>query len=144
MDTQNQKQLVQEFLQRNKLCVLSTLNQDGYPNSAVMSFSETSELEIIFSTWNQTRKYANLQTNQKVSVTIGWSFDEFVTVQYQGIAEEINPEEVSKYRDIHIAKNEYSKKFAFLEDNKFFKIKPVWIKYSNLRTNPDEIFELKF
>ncbi len=142
--TPEQKELIKTFLAKNQLCVLSTVDAEGFPNSATMSFSESDDLEIIFLTWDQTRKFKNLKTNQKVSVTVGWSFEDFVTVQYQGIARMATKEESEKYVARHLEKIPFSKKFIDNPDDYLFIIKPTYIKYSNLKANPDEVFEVRF
>jgi len=140
---EEQKKLIHEFLAKNQLCVISTIDSEGFPNSATMSFSESDELEIIFFTMDQTRKFTNLQTNQKVSVTIGWSFEDFITVQYQGIARHATEEESEKYVVKHLEKIPFSKNFIYNPGEVMFIIKPTYIKYSNMKSEPHEVFEVR-
>ncbi len=138
----NNHQKILHFIEKQKLAVLSTINEQSNPESAVIAFSETDELELIFGTFQNTRKYHNLQSHPKVSLVIGWNDEEKITIQYEGIAQEINPENVEQYRQIHLLKNPASKKYAFHPLQRFFKVKPVWVRYSNLSKDPEEIFEL--
>ncbi len=135
MKQEDQIQTIYNFLEKEHLCVISTVSPDDTPQSAVMAFSQTMDLDIIFQTPNTTRKYNNLKSNKSISIATGWSLDEFITVQYDGIAEEATQEELDEIRQIHISKNEASKKYAYIEENKFFRVKPKLIKYSDIKNN---------
>lgn len=138
MDT---KELIAAFLAKTKLAVIATVGENG-PESAVLEFGETEELELIFDTLTSSRKYKNLQKNKNVSFVIGW--DENITVQYEGVAEELKGSEAEKYKEIYFAKNPRAKKWEKQEGIAFFKVTPRWIRYSDLNTYPWEIKELNF
>lgn len=142
MNRDEQIKTVYDFLQKEHLCVISTVSIDNTPQSAVMAFSQTKNLEIIFQTPNTTRKYNNLKKNKNISIATGWSLDEFITVQYDGVANEIASEKLDEVRQIHVSKNETSKKYAYIEENKFFIVEPKFIKYSDIKNNV--YFELKY
>lgn len=142
MNREEQIKTVYVFLQKEHLCVISTVSTDNTPQSAVMAFSQTKNLEIIFQTPNTTRKYNNLKNNKSVSIATGWSLDEFITVQYDGLANEVPSEKLDEIRQIHISKNEASKKYAYIEENKFFIVQPKLIRYSDIKNNI--YFELKY
>ncbi len=136
------KDKILNFIKKQNLCVISTSNKNGKPESAVVAFSETDNLELIFGTFYTTRKYKNLQGNKNVSVVIGWDADVGITVQYEGVAEEMKGRELDSCRDINLKKNPYSKKYAFEKEQRYFKIKPKWIRYSDFENN--DIFEMNF
>ena len=133
-----------DFLKRNHLMVISTINLEGEPQSAVVGFTELHSLEIIFGTHNTTRKYGNLQKNKHVSLVIGWDFEEKITVQYEGIAKEIIGDEMKKYQKLHIEKRPKREKHVNDSKERVFKIEPKWIRYSDLSKDPLEIFEIDF
>ena len=141
--TKNKKKVL-EFIKNKNLGVLSTINKFGNPESAVVAFSETEDLQIIFGTFNTTRKYSNLQLNQTISFVIGWDEGENVTVQYEGIVREVTDLEFQECRDIQLKKNPSSKTYAFEKQQRYFKITPIWIRYSDLSKEPEEIFEISF
>lgn len=133
-----------EFIKKKQLMVISTINREGNSQSAVVGFSETPELEIIFGTSCETRKYSNLQTNKNVSLVIGWDLEEKITVQYEGVVKEAVGEEIKICKSLHINKNPKREKHSNHPKERFFKIKPRWIRYSNLSKSPEEIFEIDF
>lgn len=136
-----QKSKILEFIKTQTLGVVSTIgSKDGKPQSAVMAFSEADQLEVIFGTFRDTRKYENLKNNPNVSYVIGWGD---VTVQYEGIAEEALGDQFELCRNIHLAKNPESKKYAFDPRQRFFKVKPTWIRYSDFSFDPEQVFEIQ-
>ena len=138
------KQKILDFIKKKNLMVLSTTNSKGNSESAVIAFSETEKLELIFGTFNNTRKYKNLLSNQNVSVVIGWDEKENITLQYEGISKEVKDKEFQECRDIQLKKNPNSKAYAFEKEQRYFKIVPKWIRYSDLSKEKEDIIEINF
>ncbi len=130
-----------DFIRRHKLMVLSTCRDNHWPQAAVVGFGETANLELIFGTDKLSRKYRNLKANGKVALVIGW--DENITVQYEGIAEELTADNAKTYKDIYFAKNPQARKWDS-EGNAYFRITPTWIRFSDLNKHPSEIIEMAF
>lgn len=123
--------------------MLATIHTDkACPEAAVLEFSETDDLEIIFDTFSTYRKYKNLQDNPKIALVIGWDGD--ITVQYEGIAKELSGEELEQCKRIHIQKLPKAVKFENMKVVRYFKVKPTWIRYSDLSKDPWEVFEADF
>ncbi len=139
---EDQKQVIWNFIKKHSLCALTTVNAKGNPEAAVIEFSEREPFELIFDTFVMYRKYGNIQKNQNVAVVIGW--DENITVQYEGIAVELNGKELKECQKIHIAKLPDSAKFMGMAGVVYFKVIPKWIRYSDLTVFPWRIFELPF
>lgn len=135
------KKLIYDLLHRTKLAVISTVG-DPAPESAVLEFGQTESLEIVFDTFNKARKYKNLKKNPNVSFVIGW--DENITVQYEGIAEELVGEEKEKYKAVYFEKNPEAKRWEAREGIAYFKVKPRWIRYSDLNKDPWDVREVTF
>ncbi len=142
MTREAQIKTIYEFIKHEHLCVISTVNKDGKPEGATMAYSETPDLKLIFSTSTKTRKYENLLNNPDVAVVIGWDFNKYVTVQYNGIAKMEEGEQKDTIRNIHITKNEESKKYAFDPENRYYIVEPKWIRYWSVKENLK--FELEF
>ncbi len=134
------EQKILDFIKKQKLAVISTV-VGGKPESAVLEFGETDKLELIFDTFTSSRKYKNLQTNKNVSFVIGW--DENITVQYEGMAEELIGEEAKKYKQEYWTKNPKAKRWETKEGITYFRVIPTWIRYSDLNKDPWDIFEIK-
>ncbi len=139
MDT---KELILDFIKNEKLAVISTVGIDNKPESAVIGFGQSDKLELVFDTYNTSRKYKNLMTNKNVSFVIGW--DEAITVQYEGIAEELEGEEKKRFQMLRWEKDPKSERWATREGITYFKVIPKWIRISDLKRNPWDINEVSF
>ncbi len=135
-----QKEKVLEFINGQKLAVLSYDN-NGQPSSAVIDFSETADLEIIFTTLIGYRKYLSLKKNPKVAFCFGG--DQNITVQYEGVAKELGKLDFLPYLKYHLEKNPVEAKFAEMPEARFFKVSPTWIRYADYGAKPNNIFEIK-
>lgn len=80
------KAAVRALLADNVLAVVATNSSSGFPQSAVVALSETEGLELIFATFDDTRKFANLAADQRISLVVGWNNENKRTLQIEGIA----------------------------------------------------------
>ena len=137
-----QKTKILNFIKKQKVCVLSTVTKSHKPESAVIEFGETNNLEIVFDTITTYRKYKNLQHNPNVAVAIGLDSD--IIIQYEGKAIELVGTAAKKYKESYWKKNPKAQKWESCPGIKFFKIVPKWIRYSDLSKKKWEVFEVKF
>lgn len=140
MSDKNPRALAKEFVTTQKFAVVATL-WNGEPQAATVAFSSRNEFEIIFGTYYTTRKYRNLSKNPKIAVVIGW--DESVTVQIEGIAEELDGDLLKECKRIHVLKNPGSEAYANMESNRYFKVTPHWIRYTDISTFPEFVAEVE-
>jgi nitroimidazol reductase NimA-like FMN-containing flavoprotein (pyridoxamine 5'-phosphate oxidase superfamily) len=138
------KKFIYDFIRRQKIAVLATVNQSRQPEAAVVEFGETEDLEIIFDTLTAPgyRKYKNLQKNQAVAFVIGW--EDNITVQYEGMAKELKGEDRDKYKQIFFQKNPEAEKWDSNPEIKYFLVLPKWVRYSDYDGKPYKVIELKF
>jgi len=101
-------------------------------------------LKTAFGSFSNTRKNRNITKNNKVSFVVGWDDEEDITVQYEGIARKLEGGAKDEAREIHIKKNSASSKYSFDPLQEFFKVSPIWIRYSDLSKDPPETLEVKF
>lgn len=115
------------FMDRNELCVISTVNSSHTPESAIVGFTNNEDLTLFIGTSNKSRKYANLTQSPKVAIVIGGQEAE---VQYEGTAEII---ESGAYRDLveqkHIKKLPGAAEYRDDPDQVYIKITPSWIRF---------------
>jgi general stress protein 26 len=136
-------QRIREFMRMHDLGVLSTVNPQGLPESAVVGFSETGDFELIIGSFADARKCVNLKTNPFVSFVVGW--EQGKTVQLEGEAREVvDQAEKTETIKTHLAKIPTAAKYVYSEEEKIYKIKPRWVRYSDLSVEPWEVLEVKF
>lgn len=137
-------QKILDFLENNDLGVVSTIHVDkDSPESAVVAIGNTEVLELTFGTSARSRKYRNIQINPHVSFVIGWS-STLGSIQYEGIAHELSGEELDRYLPFHLKDNENRKKLVNDPDQRYFLVKPTWIRFLDNAGNPPDTYELTF
>jgi pyridoxine/pyridoxamine 5'-phosphate oxidase len=130
------------FISKHNLAAISTVAEGNKPEAAVLEFAETSSFELIFLTNSSSRKYANLQNNPAIAFVIGW--DENITVQYEGSATELSGAELQEAKDVYFAKIPRALKWGNNPGMAYFKVKPHWIRITDLNVHPWGINEFKF
>lgn len=131
------KQQVLEFIMEHKHTVISTCGNNGQPECAVIGFGQTENFELIFGTFKTSRKYKNIQENNKVAFVIGWDED-YKTVQYEGIAEELHGEDIEKYVVEYFSKVPGAAAYRHKPNQAYFKVTPTWLRYSDLSEEDNE------
>ena len=135
-------QEVYEFMNKERLAVLSTVTEAGQPQSALMGMAITPQLEIIFDTVKSSRKYPNLKKNPHVAWVVGCTTE--VSVQYEGLAEELAGEELAEYKKTYFT--------AFpdgaIRENwpgiTYFVVRPTWVRYCDYNPATRRIEEKTF
>lgn len=134
------RHMILEFLRQHTLAVIATCGRDGRPEAAAIDFSVRDDLEIVFDTFEHTRKFANLLVQSRVALVIGW--DDNITVQYEGEATRVPAGDLERYQEAHVtsvpAEREFVEKGAVV-----FRVEPRWIRYSDYTRNPPEVIELR-
>jgi general stress protein 26 len=80
--TPEQKEKILTVLRKSKFGVIATNSPLGAPESAVIAVSERPDLCVVFGSFNDTRKNANIARDPSVSMVIRW--DDAVTLQIEG------------------------------------------------------------
>lgn len=136
----DKKQIIFAFLKTQLHMVVSTVNKDNNPESALVGFGYDVDLSLIFGTYTTTRKYKNILNNPHIAIVFG--NEELVTVQYEGVASELKGQELVRYKKIYFTKNPESKKYETHENQVYLKVIPKWIRYTDFNKEPEEIFEI--
>lgn len=137
------RELICQFIARQKLGVVSTVSPDNKPEAALVGIAVSENLEIIFDTVKASRKYQNILRSPNVALVIGW--DEEITVQYEGMAEVLgNDNEANRFKEIYYqAYPDGRERAATWPGLVHVRITPKWIRYSNFN-EPLLIGELTF
>jgi general stress protein 26 len=130
------------FMDRESLAVLATVAENGQPEAALMGFAVTPELEIIFDTVKSSRKYPNLKKNPRVAWVVGCTTE--VTVQYEGIAEELEGADLVKYKRPYFAKFPDGPARESWPGITYFVVRPKWVRYCDYNPGTRRIEEKTF
>lgn len=140
MDQATRKKL-HDFIWARGQGVIATTGSAGQPEAALMDIAVTPDLQLIFETTDQTRKFANLRARPGVAFVIGWDGNE--TLQYDGIAEEPEGRALAEARKLYVAA--FPEKISHLNwpGNHHFRARPVWIRFSSYYS-PRTVEEYRF
>ena len=133
---------VYDFMDGERLAVLSTARKDGRPEAALMGFAVTEELEIVFDTVRSSRKYAILKENARVAWVVGCTTE--VSVQYEGEASELEGEELAKYKKIYFLKWPDGPARESWPGITYFVVRPKWVRYCDYNPGTRRIEEMEF
>jgi uncharacterized pyridoxamine 5'-phosphate oxidase family protein len=141
MDEDHTKGRILEFLRKHNLAVVATCHRNGTPEAATIDFSVRDNLEVVFSTFEETRKFGNLAERPGVAFVVGWNDN--ITVQYEGEAKRVPAADIEQYREAYLdslpSAREFIERGAVL-----FKATPRWIRYSDFNKEPPEQIEIQF
>lgn len=124
------KRALYDFIHARGQGVLATAGKDGKPEAAVMDFAVTPELEIIFETTDQTRKFANLRRDHRVALVVG-GWDGSETLQYDGLAHEPEGPMLDLARKRYFSVFPQKLSHQNWPGNHYFVIRPLWVRFSN-------------
>jgi uncharacterized pyridoxamine 5'-phosphate oxidase family protein len=133
---------VYRFMDGERFGVLATAGEDNRPEAALMGFAVTPELEVIFDTVNISRKYPNLKKNPRVAWVIGCTTE--VTVQYEGVAQELEGEELAKYKKTYFTKFPDGPARESWPGIAYFVVKPKWVRFCDYDPKKRRIEEKEF
>lgn len=130
------------FLATEPHGVVSTVHADGSVESALVAFSETPELRITIGTDHGTRKFANILREPRVALVV--TDNELLEVQLEGRARVAEGDEHEECKQQHLAKNPKTAKYANDPGQRFIVIEPTWTRFTDRRTEPTTVEELRF
>lgn len=133
------KEEVYRFMDAERLAVLATVSEGGQPEAALMGMAVTPELEIVFDTLRSSRKYPNLKRNPRVAWVIGCLSE--ISVQYEGVAEELAGEALTHYQQTYFARFPNGPERQSWPGITYFVVRPSWIRYCDYRQRPPRIEE---
>ena len=134
------RETIYDFIRARKLAVISTIGSRGEPQSALVGFAVSPDLEIVFDTVNTSRKYPNLKHDPNIAIVFGW--EDETTVQFEGLASEPAGEELHRAKAIYFAAWPDGRERELWPGIAYFLVKPRWLRYSDFAAQ--QIEELWF
>ncbi len=140
------KKLLKELFRSQLFAALAT-QQLARPYTNLVAFAATDDLKsIVFATRRQTNKYANLLSNNSVSMLIDnrtnrdSDFRTAVAVTVTGTAEEVKKDQEEGLLRLYLVKHHNLEKFVHSPDSALFRIR---VKRYYIVSNFQEVVELK-
>jgi pyridoxine/pyridoxamine 5'-phosphate oxidase len=130
-----------DIAKRKRLLVVSTVDESGAPESALMGFALTEANEIVFDTFGSSRKAVNLAGNPQAALVIGW--DEQVSLQIEGLARWPIGDDLASTKLAYFSKWPDGRAREAWSDIAYVVVRPTWIRYSNYAADPPEVQEFR-
>jgi hypothetical protein len=133
-----------DFLRLHRYGVQASHAIDGSPQAALVGFAVNDQLELFFDCFNSTRKVANLRRDPRIAFVIGGHTpgDER-TVQYEGEVDVPTGAEFEQFKRIYFAVHPDGLRRSKLSGITHFRVRPRWIRYTDLNAIPAQIVEFK-
>ncbi len=132
---------VLQFLEANRISVLSVLLKDGSPHGATLHFShKENPTKLFFLTDRKYKKCDALLEGNPVlaSVVLGFSEAEMKTLQLDGSVRVVtNTEELIALKEIHFKKIPTAKEYENDPDSVFLEFVPMWWQFTDYNTQPE-------
>jgi len=131
------------FIRAHVYAVQASVAASGTPQAAVVGIVVTDDFEIFFDTMDDSRKALNLRRSPGIAFVIGGTHaGDDRTVQYEGIADEPRGNELERLKALYFDRFPDGRERQRLPGCLYFRVRPVWIRYSNFTPSPPEIVEL--
>ena len=131
---------IHSFLAGHRYGVVASLGADGCPQCALVGIALTADMEIVFDTARNSRKYVNLLARPACSMVIGWAGEH--TVQLQGFGFEPTFSALPAYQDAYLAAWPDGRGRARDPNIAYLVVRPEWIRYSDYDQSPPIIEEM--
>jgi len=141
MDEDQTKRMILEFMRKHVLAVIATCHRNGTPEAATIDFVVRDNFEIVFSAFEETRKFRNLAERPGVAFVVGW--DDNITVQYEGEATTVPVTDIQQYQEVFLESVPDDREFIE-RGAAMFKATPRCIRYSDFNKAPPELIEIQF
>jgi hypothetical protein len=136
------RQQLVAFIRAHKWGVVASTGPAGAAQAAVVGIAVTDDLEVVFDTLASTRKAANLRSDPRIAVVIGW--DEAQTVQLEGVADEPAAAELARIQAVYFAAFADGPTRLAWPGITYFRVRPRWLRYSDFRGAEPQIHETSF
>jgi pyridoxine/pyridoxamine 5'-phosphate oxidase len=128
-----------EIAKSKRYLVVSTINESGAPEAALMGFAVTQAKEIVFDTLSTSRKAVNLAHNPAAALVIGW--DDNISLQIEGIARRPAGEDLASAKAAYFRQWADGRARENWPNIAYVVVQPRWIRYSNYAAGPPVVEE---
>jgi pyridoxine/pyridoxamine 5'-phosphate oxidase len=117
-----------------RFVVVSTVDQSGAPESALMGFALTQAKEVVFDTLSTSRKAVNLARNPAAALVIGW--DDNISLQIEGMARRPVGDDLARAKAAYFGEWPDGRARENWPNIAYVVVRPKWIRYSNYSGAP--------
>ena len=123
-----------DIVRQKRLAVVSTVDDSGAPEAALVGFALTERNEIVFDTLGSSRKAVNIARRPAAALVIGWEND--VTVQIEGDARRPQGDDLAYAKGAYFREWPDGRARENWPDIAYIAVKPRWMRYANYAGAP--------
>ncbi len=131
-----------EFLRQQVLAVEASISEVGAPQAAVVGIVVSEAFEVFFDTRSSSRKAENLRRDGRTALVIGWDLAQGRTVQFEGIADEPEGDDLQRLKQLYFARFPDGREREDWPDISYFRVRPSFVRYSDFHEAQARIVEL--
>jgi pyridoxine/pyridoxamine 5'-phosphate oxidase len=122
-------QQIFDIARSKRYLIVSTVNESGAPEAALMGFAWTEANEVVFDTLSTSRKAVNLMRNDAAALVIGW--EDGISLQIEGVARRPAGEDLANAKEAYFREWPDGRARENWPDIAYIVVQPKWIRYSN-------------
>ncbi|HVV65383.1 MAG TPA: pyridoxamine 5'-phosphate oxidase family protein [Rhizomicrobium sp.] len=124
------------YMRARRLVVVSTVDANSQPQSALVGIAVTEAFELVFDTLSSTRKHANLLARPQVAVVFSGPGEQ--TLQYEGeaFAVSLGGEGDAPYRAAYYEAWPDGRERLGWKGLAYWAVRPIWARYSDFDIGP--------
>jgi uncharacterized protein YhbP (UPF0306 family) len=131
-----------EYLRSHHWAVQASTTLRDSVQAALIGFAVTDDLQIVFEALESTRKIQNLRRNPRIALVIGgWTAGDERTVQYEGVADEPQGEELEHLKAVYLQRFPGGWSRKSWSGWVYVRVRPTWLRYSDYRSKSPSIVE---
>jgi general stress protein 26 len=134
VETEMTLEEVFDIAKSKRYLVVSTVNESGAPEAALMGFALTRANEIVFDTLSTARKAGNLARNPSAALVIGW--EDNISLQIEGVARVPLGEDLASAKAAYFHEWPDGRARENWPNIAYIVVRPKWIRYSNYSGAP--------
>lgn len=123
-----------DFIVEAGQAVVSTVDPQGRPESALVELAVTSDGDLLFNTKTATRKVVNLEHSPHVALVVGWPS---ITLQIEG--EAVRLEGADRDAAAAVFSARFPKKSLDRSVYSLYRVRPAWLRYCELQPGSPSI-----
>jgi hypothetical protein len=132
-----------DFMRAQRHGVIATTGAEGAPQAALVGIVVTDDFELFFDTLDSTRKAANLRARARVAFVVGgYEADANRTVQLEGVADEPAGVDLDELKHLYFERFIDGPARQAWKGLIYVRVTPMWLRYSDFRSDPPTIVEL--
>lgn len=122
---------VTDYLSSQRVGCLAVAGPDGRVYGSTVHFASTEVGKLFIQIGTDSRKYQAVKNGPcSASFTVGFSEEEWKTLQLDGELRQIEPEQDKEFQEVYYRKNPQAKKYRG-DDTAYLLFTPSWWRYSD-------------